>query len=93
MKKHIELTQEQKLEALGLKYYSFIEWNPKKGDYYTTARPDLELYQIVDETETLFKTKYCHPSQGDEQAEWEKEKFLEDFGKVRVHVPDFILNG
>lgn len=86
-----KLTPEQKLSALSLKYFSGLEWNPKKGDYYTTTRDDLELYQIVDETPILFITKYCNPDHGQETSEWVKEEFLEDFGVYRVFVPDTII--
>ena len=55
-----KLTAEQKLQALSSKYYDGLEWQPKKGDYYTTSRNDLELYQIVDENETTFFTFYVY---------------------------------
>ena len=86
-----ELTLSQKLQALSLKHYDGFAWNPKKGDYYTSSRNDLELYQIVDENETSFFTKYCHPDRGESTAEWSKERFLKDFGERRVYVPDFIF--
>lgn len=88
-----ELTTNQKLEALALKYYNGLTWNPKKGDYYTTSRSDKELYQIVDENETSFFTTYCDkekfPNSGN--TEWSKESFLQDFGERRVYVPDYVL--
>jgi hypothetical protein len=79
-----ELTVEQKLQALSSKYYDGLPWNPKKGDYYTTSRNDLELYQIVDENETTLFTNYCGEKKADEPHEWSKIKFLEDFGERRV---------
>lgn len=86
-----ELTLEQKLEALSLKHYQGFAWNPKKGDYYTSSRNDLELYQIVDENETSFFTKYSTDIDGSNLAEWTKEEFLIDFGVNRVFVPDFVF--
>ena len=65
-----KLTSEQKLTALSLKHFSDLEWIPKKGDYYTTSRDDLELYKIVDETHFLIMTKYCDPDRGDEISKW-----------------------
>lgn len=82
-----ELTPEGKLEALSLKYYHFYKWEPKKGDFYTTSRSDLQLYQIVDENETSFFTNFCDKSFVAENAEWKKDDFLKDFGERRVYVP------
>jgi hypothetical protein len=86
-----QLTTEQKLQALASKYYDGLEWQPKKGDYYTSSRNDLELYQIVDENETSFFTNYCGEKKTIEPQEWSKESFLKDFGERRVFVPDFIF--
>lgn len=86
-----ELTTEQKLQALSLKYYDGLEWYPKKGDYYTTSRNDLELYQIVDESEKTFFTNYLDDKKCDKPHEWNKNSFLKDFGERRVYVPNFIL--
>lgn len=86
-----ELTYEQKLEALSLKYYQGIKWIPKDGDFYTTSRNDLELYQIVSVQDGIIKTKYCDPDQDSANAEWPESEFLKDFGEHRVHVPNFIL--
>jgi hypothetical protein len=85
------LTYKQKLQALSSKYYDGLEWQPKKGDYYTTSRNDLELYQIVDENETTFFTNYCGEKKSPEPHEWLKTEFLENFGVNRVYVPDFIF--
>lgn len=82
------LTPMQKLHAMAYKYYSGIKWEPKKGDYYTTSRADLELYQVVDVTETKVMTKYLVGS--DTISEWDKDRFTtEGFGVNRVHVPVF----
>lgn len=90
---YTELTLNQKLEALALKYYEDFQWQPKKGDYYTSSRNDLELYQIVDEGEQFFYTKYCDPKKGNDTSMWPKSTFLKDFGLKRVFVPEWILNG
>lgn len=85
-----KLTETQKLHALAFKYYQGVKWEPKKGDYYTTSRADLELYQIVDVTETKIMTRYLVGS--DTISEWDKEAFLtQGFGINRVWVPDFIF--
>lgn len=87
-----ELTLKQKLDALALKYYSFYQWNPKAGDFYTTSRSDLELYQIVDIRDGKVYTKYLVGS--DVISEWPENEFLslETFGRCRVYVPEWILN-
>ena len=87
-----ELTKEQKLLAIRLKYYDGMEWNPKKGDYYTSSRNDLELYQIVDEDETFFYTNYCNPQQTTPNpAQWPKIDFKKGFGEKRIYTPDWIF--
>jgi len=86
-----KLTAEQKLQALSSKYYDGLGWQPKKGDYYTTSRNDLELYQIVDENETTFFTNYLDEKKSTEPHEWSKKQFLKDFGERRVYVPDFVF--
>lgn len=85
------LTQTEKLEALALKYYQQYQWSPKKGDYYTTSRNDLELYLIVNEDDDYFYTKYCNPNYGSDVSCWRKDEFLKDFGINRVYVADWIL--
>lgn len=86
-----KLTENQKLHALAYKYYQGGKWEPKKGDYYTTSRADLELYQVVDVTETKVLTRYLVGS--DTTSEWDKDGFLtEGFGVNRVWVPHFIFN-
>lgn len=84
------LTTEQKLQALANKYYHQVIWEPKKGDYYTTSRDDLELYQIVDISDEYILTQYCTAPDSDPDA-WEEDKFLKGFGENRVHVPLYIL--
>lgn len=88
--KYTVLTYQQKLQALSDKYYSHNRWQPKKGDYYTTSRNDLELYQIVDEDEEHFYTVSCHVENCHKEP-WKKEEFLQDFGINRVSVQNYIL--
>lgn len=87
------LTPIQKLHAVANKYYlGGAKWWPKAGDYYTSCRADLELYQVVEVTDAVVKTKYCNPERGDSISEWDKDKFLTDgFGTNRVHVPDWVF--
>lgn len=92
MIKYKSLSVVQKQQALSLKYYDCLEWKPKKGDYYTTSRNDLELYQIVDENESSLFTNYCDEKKSPQPQEWKKSDFLIDFGERRVYVPDFILH-
>jgi len=89
---HQELDFEQKVEAMSLKHYDGYQWKPKAGDFYTTDRNDLELYQIVDEDEDHFCTNYCdHENRTDEPAIWLKDSFLRDFGIHRCHITHELL--
>lgn len=86
----VRLTHKQKLEALAFRFYQDGKWEPKKGDFYTTSRADLELYKIVDESETEIFTSYL--PLGGVVANWPKETFATGgFGPKRVWVPPFIL--
>lgn len=86
----MKLTPEQKLEAMSLRFYSCALWEPKSGDFYTTCRNDLELYKVVEVTETTVRTMYTEGS--DTISEWPKEEFTEKgFGPFRLWVPHFIL--
>lgn len=86
----MKLTLEQKLKALSLRFYSGMEWQPKAGDYYTTSRDDLELYQVVLVTEEVVITRYTEGSI--EQSQWPANEFLtEGFGPRRVWVPGWVL--
>lgn len=85
-----QLAEEQKLEALALRYYDQVEWKPRAGDYYTTPRTDLELYQVVKIEDGKVYTRYCHYES--ELTEWDEEGFVtEGFGSMRVWVPDWTL--
>lgn len=88
--KHPVLTAEMKLEAFAVKYYNGLQWNPKKGDYYTTTRADLELYQVHDIDEdfvyTIYTDREC------EVQRWDKDKFTtQDFGIRRMWIPDYLI--
>lgn len=87
---YTELTHSQKLAALSHKFYQGAEWVPAVGDYYTTARNDMQLYQIVREDDVYFYTSYL--PLGCELSAWHKEGFTDKgFGPKRVHVPMFIF--
>lgn len=98
MTSHTRLTYPQKLRALANKYYQRAEWHPRAGDYYTTSRDDLELYQIKDvverDGELIVITRYAHlPEDEGSLAEWRMNDFLspQSFGYARVWVPRWVL--
>ncbi len=71
-------------------YQGGVKWIPKAGDYYTSSRPDLEVYKILSIENGVIKTTYtdreCEP------MEWEESGFTtEGFGKNRIHVPEWVL--
>ncbi|MGJ1362916.1 hypothetical protein ACR79B_20610 [Sphingobacterium spiritivorum] len=85
-----KLTAEAKLQAFQSKFYQGVEWDPKKGDYYTTTRSDLELYQVVDVDDNYVYTSYLH--EGSPIDKWPKDGFTtEGFGDRRMYVPDNLL--
>jgi hypothetical protein len=87
-----ELTEQQKLLAMAARFYQGIEWEPKAGDYYTTSRADLELYQVTDVREGKVYTNYCG-TPTPEDSEWDQDGFTtEGFGPMRVWVPDWVLS-
>lgn len=84
------LTPLQKLYALAAKNYQGIKWTPQTGDYYTSARADLELYQVIEVKDGIIKTIYCD-KQCSPQS-WDETEFTTiGFGLHRVHVPLWIL--
>ena len=87
----MELTHKQKMYALSnAMYLGGVNWEPKPGDYYTSSRPDLELYQVVSVENGKVKTIYTDRQA--EPMEWDEAGFLtEGFGPNRIHVPDFVL--
>ncbi len=90
---HTKLTVEQKMHVLASAYSSKIagqEWKPESGQYYTTIRPDLELYKIIgiinDKVITTYLDRECVP------MEWDLKGFTtEGFGPHRIPVPDWIF--
>jgi len=84
------LTPWQKLQALAMRFYSRMEWPLPvlPGQYYTTSRADLELYQVVDVKDGKIYTRYCDPERGGSISIWSEEEFLspETFGYPRVWV-------
>lgn len=80
----------QKLHALAAKYYQGVIWSPQKGDYYTSSRADLELYQIIEIQNNIITTIYCD-KQCSPQAWGQNEFTTTGFGPNRVHVPLWIL--
>ncbi len=93
----ISLTKDEKLQALANRYYGKInqDWEPKVGDFYTTSRADLELYQIVSIQDGQIGTIYRDParSPGRDVSYWPASTFLSltTFGANRVHVPNWIF--
>jgi hypothetical protein len=88
----ISLTYQQKLDALSLRFYQGLEWAPKAGNYYTTSRADLELYQVVKIEGGKVFTRYCDQEKSGAIAEWDEDSFTSGgFGPKRVWVPDFVL--
>ena len=88
------LTKTQKLQALADRFYSetYISRPPKAGDYYCTARNDLELYQIVKIENGVVYTKYCKDENGC-LSEWNESGFLsEGFGEFRIYVAPYVLD-
>ena len=86
-----KLTFQQKLDALSYRFYQSGQWTPKAGDFYTTSRADLELYQVVSVENGVVRTRFTEGS--DTISEWPEDGFLtEDFGPRRVFVPDWIIN-
>ncbi len=88
----MKLTVNQKMHALSNSMYQGgVKWIPKEGDYYTSSRADLEVYQIISIKNGKIKTIYTDSES--EPMEWDEATFLtEGFGKNRIHVPNWILN-
>lgn len=87
---HLNLTPDQKLAALALRFYQGLAWYPKPGDHYTTARNDMELYRIAKIEGGRIFTEYC--TRPGELTEWPEAGFTtEGFGLRRVWVPPFVL--
>jgi len=85
-----KLTHQQKLDALAYRFYQGATWEPKAGDFYTTSRADLELYQVVSVEGGIVRTRFTEGS--DAIAEWPEGEFLTDgFGPKRVFVPEWVI--
>lgn len=86
-----KLTYQQKLDALAYRFYQGAQWVPKAGDYYTTSRADLELYQVVSIEDGKIRTRFTEGT--DAISEWPEYGFLTDgFGPKRVFVPPWVIN-
>lgn len=86
-----KLTYQQKLDALSYRFYQGANWTPKAGDFYTTSRADLELYQVVSVENGIVRTRFTEGS--DAIAEWPEAGFLtEGFGPRRVFVPPWVMD-
>lgn len=86
-----KLTPEQKLAALAHRFYANGQWTPKAGDFYTTSRADLELYQIVSIENGIVRTRYTEGSEA--ISEWPESGFTsEGFGPKRVWVPPWVFS-
>lgn len=86
-----KLTYQQKLEALSYRFYQSGQWAPKAGDFYTTSRADLEVYQVVSVEGNIVRTRFTEGS--DAISEWPEAGFLtEGFGPRRVYVPEWVMN-
>lgn len=87
-----KLTHQQKLDALAYRFYQGAAWEPKAGDFYTTSRADLELYQVVSVEGGVVRTRFTEGS--DAISEWPAEEFLTGgFGPKRVFVPEWVIRG
>lgn len=85
-----KLTYQQKLDALAYRFYQGASWEPKAGDFYTTSRADLELYQVVSVEGGVVRTRYTEGS--DAISEWPESEFLTGgFGPKRVFVPGWVI--
>ncbi|MAB00090.1 MAG: hypothetical protein CMN87_12030 [Stappia sp.] len=86
----MKLTPQQKLEALQHKYYQCHQWVPAAGDLYTTCRADLEVYEVVDVSGGIVRTRYTEGSDG--VSEWPESEFTTvGFGPMRVWIPPWVM--
>jgi hypothetical protein len=84
-----KLTQRQKLAAFAFRFYQHAQWIPKVGDYYTTTRDDLMLFQIVRQEGQDWVVKCSHYEMEDI---WAIEDFtVKGFGPCRMWVPNWIF--
>jgi len=91
--KYTALTCQQKLHCFGLKYFQNYEWKPEIGDYFTTTRADLELFQITRiEERNVFWINAKEPNSLEQRDDLSGFSCLGQ-GSIRLYVPDFILEG
>lgn len=90
----MKFTEKEKLQAMALKFYQCQKWEPASGDFYTSTRYDLELYQVVSIDGEKIRTRYVNTGDfGTSTTDWELAIFLtEGFGPFRVHVPKEVLD-
>jgi hypothetical protein len=75
-----------KLQALEMKFYSGLKWQPKVSDLYTIARADDEVFEIVDESDSNFYIK-TRTNLQDTPTPFPKGGFTtDDFGKHRIYI-------
>lgn len=85
----IQLTDNQKLMAIEMKYYQGMKWSPKVGDVYVIVRADKKVFRIekIEDGQVYFS---CN--EYDSIGNFPLEGFADkDFGVNRVFVPEFIL--
>lgn len=88
----MQLTERQKLEALAARFYQSLEWKPEAGHLYTTSRADLEVYEVVEVSGGVVRTRYTEGG-NPEVSEWPEAEFLTvGFGPQRVWVPPHVLS-
>lgn len=90
IKRMLQLTAQQKLNAMSDKFYHGVVWDVKAGDYYTTSRSDLELYKVVKIEDGEVFTEYC--TEPGKLTAWNFATFTtEGFGVHRVYVDPVYL--
>jgi hypothetical protein len=90
----VPLTWKQKCHAMAFHVNQPGNWTPVAGDYYTSVRPDLEVYQVVSIDGGVVSTRYVEPPQddGSQLATWSEQGFLSDgYGPSRVWLPAWAL--
>lgn len=81
----------QKLTAIHIKHYQGDEWLPQAGDFFTTLRADLALFQIskIDGRQVFVVSV----DDGNQESAYDLGNFTSGgTGSLRVHVPKFVLD-
>lgn len=87
----MQLTENQKLQAMAARFYQGLEWTPKAGDLYTTSRADLEVYEVLDVRDGIVLTRYTEGSTS--ISTWPEDEFQTfGFGPKRVYIPPWIAD-